>query len=91
MEEICNTIEECWDAEPDARLHAHCVLERLLSIQRGEFNDDGDQSDASSGFEESSFIHDHVVELSAELSQDYFKNESSVSSSTKFLIVELPC
>ena len=92
MAEICSTIEECWDVEPDARLHAHCVLARLISIQNGEIEDDGNRSDASSGFEESSFIHDNVVNLSQEFSQDYYKNESSVSSSTKEpLIVEIPC
>lgn len=91
MAELCDTIVECWDTEPDARLHAHCVMERLMKIQRGEFNDNDNQSDASSGFGESSFIHDQVVELSQELSQEFQKDESSISSAAKEpLIVELP-
>ena len=30
--EICNTIQECWDEDNEARLSAHCVLERLQRI-----------------------------------------------------------
>ncbi|MEQ2183449.1 TGF-beta receptor type-2, partial [Goodea atripinnis] len=30
---ICTTIRECWDHDPEARLTAHCVAERLSEIE----------------------------------------------------------
>ncbi|XP_029958158.1 TGF-beta receptor type-2-like [Salarias fasciatus] len=30
---ICATIKECWDHDPEARLTAHCVAERLLELE----------------------------------------------------------
>ncbi|XP_054898105.1 TGF-beta receptor type-2 isoform X1 [Poeciliopsis prolifica] len=30
---ICTTIKECWDHDPEARLTAHCVAERLSEIE----------------------------------------------------------
>ncbi|XP_041845094.1 TGF-beta receptor type-2 isoform X2 [Melanotaenia boesemani] len=35
---ICATIKECWDHDPEARLTAHCVLERI-----SEFEDEVDK------------------------------------------------
>lgn len=32
LETIANTIEECWDEEPDARLTSHCVLQRVKKL-----------------------------------------------------------
>lgn len=31
---LCETIEECWDHEAEARLSAGCVEERIISMQR---------------------------------------------------------
>lgn len=31
---LCETIEECWDHEAEARLSAGCVEERVLQVQR---------------------------------------------------------
>lgn len=30
---FCSTIVECWDHDPEARLTAHCVVERLKALQ----------------------------------------------------------
>lgn len=30
---ICATIKECWDHDPEARLTAHCVAERLSELE----------------------------------------------------------
>ena len=30
---ICGTIEECWDHDPEARLTAHCMAERLAVVE----------------------------------------------------------
>lgn len=30
---ICATITECWDHDPEARLTAHCVAERLSELE----------------------------------------------------------
>lgn len=30
---ICATIKECWDHDPEARLTAHCVAERISEIE----------------------------------------------------------
>ena len=32
---ICETIEDCWDQDGDARLTAHCVYERLANLHLG--------------------------------------------------------
>ncbi|XP_028991959.1 TGF-beta receptor type-2 isoform X2 [Betta splendens] len=34
MNTFCSTIAECWDHDPEARLTAHCVVERLLVLQQ---------------------------------------------------------
>lgn len=31
---LCETTEECWDHEAEARLSAGCVEERVLQVQR---------------------------------------------------------
>lgn len=31
---LCETIEECWDHEAEARLSAGCVGERIVQMQR---------------------------------------------------------
>lgn len=30
---ICATIKECWDHDPEARLTAHCVAERISTLE----------------------------------------------------------
>ncbi|KAF0022646.1 hypothetical protein F2P81_025038 [Scophthalmus maximus] len=30
---ICATIQECWDHDPEARLTAHCVAERISKME----------------------------------------------------------
>jgi hypothetical protein len=34
LSQICTTVEECWDQDPEARLSAECVVERLLGLQK---------------------------------------------------------
>ncbi|XP_070693675.1 TGF-beta receptor type-2-like [Pempheris klunzingeri] len=36
MSVFCSTITECWDHDPEARLTAHCVVERLNALQQEE-------------------------------------------------------
>lgn len=38
---LCSTITECWDHDPEARLTAHCVVERLTALE----DEDGDGGD----------------------------------------------
>lgn len=33
---FCSTIIECWDHDPEARLTAHCVVERFKALQNEE-------------------------------------------------------
>lgn len=33
---FCSTIIECWDHDPEARLTAHCVVERFTALQHDE-------------------------------------------------------
>lgn len=33
---FCSTIIECWDHDPEARLTAHCVVERFKALQDEE-------------------------------------------------------
>lgn len=87
VDEICNTIEECWDDEGDARLTAHCVHVRLMHLQAMGDVDDDNRSETSSGFDESSFINDDA-ELSS--SKVDVEDEYSYSSAVKDpLLVEL--
>ncbi|XP_040190825.1 TGF-beta receptor type-2-like [Rana temporaria] len=34
MEILCDTIAECWDHDPEARLTAHCVVERFHLMEQ---------------------------------------------------------
>ncbi|XP_037542573.1 TGF-beta receptor type-2 [Nematolebias whitei] len=36
MSVFCSTITECWDHDPEARLTAHCVVERFTALQQDE-------------------------------------------------------
>uniref|UniRef100_A0A3P9KBB8 TGF-beta receptor type-2 n=1 Tax=Oryzias latipes TaxID=8090 RepID=A0A3P9KBB8_ORYLA len=36
MSVFCSTITECWDHDPEARLTAHCVVERFNAMQHSE-------------------------------------------------------
>ncbi|XP_044071780.1 TGF-beta receptor type-2 [Siniperca chuatsi] len=36
MSVFCSTITECWDHDPEARLTAHCVVERFSVLQQEE-------------------------------------------------------
>lgn len=36
MSVFCSTITECWDHDPEARLTAHCVVERFNALQEEE-------------------------------------------------------
>ncbi|KAM6934973.1 TGF-beta receptor type-2 isoform 2-T2 [Xenentodon cancila] len=36
MNLFCSTITECWDHDPEARLTAHCVVERFNALQQAE-------------------------------------------------------
>uniref|UniRef100_A0A1A8LYB5 TGF-beta receptor type-2 n=4 Tax=Nothobranchius TaxID=28779 RepID=A0A1A8LYB5_9TELE len=36
MDAFCSTITECWDHDPEARLTAHCVVERFNALQHDE-------------------------------------------------------
>ncbi|KAM4559325.1 TGF-beta receptor type-2 [Odontesthes bonariensis] len=36
MNIFCSTITECWDHDPEARLTAHCVVERFNTLQQGD-------------------------------------------------------
>ena len=33
LNSLCNTIEECWDQDAEARVSASCVMERIKSFQ----------------------------------------------------------
>ena len=96
MEQLCITIEECWDRDPDARLSAHCVLNRLKDLD-SNVNDSGKfwreechgrtSSEFHSSTGETSFSNDIGI-TAADLSED---TEHSSSSSAKGpLIVDLP-
>ena len=39
MSVFCSTITECWDHDPEARLTAHCVVERFTDLQEEEQED----------------------------------------------------
>ncbi|KAM9710710.1 TGF-beta receptor type-2 [Menidia menidia] len=36
MNIFCSTVTECWDHDPEARLTAHCVVERFTALQQDE-------------------------------------------------------
>lgn len=36
MNVFCSTVTECWDHDPEARLTAHCVVERFSALQHAE-------------------------------------------------------
>ncbi|OQV16684.1 Activin receptor type-2B [Hypsibius exemplaris] len=36
---LCQTIEECWDADPEARPSASCLLNRMRQLSTGQINE----------------------------------------------------
>ncbi|XP_047456052.1 LOW QUALITY PROTEIN: TGF-beta receptor type-2 [Mugil cephalus] len=45
MSIFCSTITECWDHDPEARLTAHCVVERFNALQRGEEQEEEEEEE----------------------------------------------
>ncbi|XP_029386248.1 TGF-beta receptor type-2 isoform X2 [Echeneis naucrates] len=43
MNVFCSTITECWDHDPEARLTAHCVVERFSALQQEDRDQDQDR------------------------------------------------
>lgn len=39
LNEICETIEECWDQDAEARISSSCVLERVKGLIRNNSNE----------------------------------------------------
>ena len=48
MSVFCSTITECWDHDPEARLTAHCVVERFNALQQ----EDEEEDEGGGGHEE---------------------------------------
>ncbi|XP_076334620.1 activin receptor type-2A-like isoform X6 [Tachypleus tridentatus] len=44
---LCNTIEECWDHDSEARLSASCVLERVLLLYKSDFGNESGMKNPS--------------------------------------------
>lgn len=36
MSSLCDTVEECWDQDAEARLSASCVQERITFLYRNQ-------------------------------------------------------
>ncbi|XP_056245314.1 TGF-beta receptor type-2 isoform X1 [Seriola aureovittata] len=45
MSVFCSTITECWDHDPEARLTAHCVVERFNVLQQEQEQDQDQDQD----------------------------------------------
>ncbi|XP_029283717.1 TGF-beta receptor type-2 [Cottoperca gobio] len=45
MSVFCSTVTECWDHDPEARLTAHCVVERFNVLQQEEEEQEGGQEE----------------------------------------------
>ncbi len=45
MSVFCSTVTECWDHDPEARLTAHCVVERFNVLQQEEEAGGGGQEE----------------------------------------------
>ncbi|KAM9342326.1 TGF-beta receptor type-2 [Pholidichthys leucotaenia] len=45
MNLFCSTITECWDHDPEARLTAHCVVERFSALQQSEEDEDEEEEE----------------------------------------------
>ncbi|XP_061579286.1 TGF-beta receptor type-2 [Cololabis saira] len=52
MNVYCSTITECWDHDPEARLTAHCVVERFNALQQAEEEEEEEQRGGEEGEEE---------------------------------------
>ena len=49
---LCSTIVECWDHDPEARLTAHCVVERFKVLDEEERGGEEEQIPEERGEEE---------------------------------------
>lgn len=45
MNIFCSTITECWDHDPEARLTAHCVVERLNAMLQEGVEEQGQREE----------------------------------------------
>ncbi|XP_008303006.1 TGF-beta receptor type-2, partial [Stegastes partitus] len=45
MNVFCSTITECWDHDPEARLTAHCVVERFNALQEAEAEEEEEEEE----------------------------------------------
>uniref|UniRef100_A0A8C5GBG9 Serine/threonine-protein kinase receptor n=1 Tax=Gouania willdenowi TaxID=441366 RepID=A0A8C5GBG9_GOUWI len=67
MNVFCSTITECWDHDPEARLTAHCVVERFSALEEEE-EEEGNQEVMGQGSEEERQTQDVMVDIPAEVS-----------------------
>lgn len=71
---LCDTIEDCWDDDADARLTAHCVLERITQLSRRE----SDAKSLPDWMEDEDYgVNTQLVDLSASEEKIDFSSESS--------------
>lgn len=87
MSVLCDTIEECWDHDTEARLSASCVMERVRDFQRRLpiahitdarilNNDSGVGSLASTGGEtDNSSLDDRQNSADTEMTPMYILNQ----------------
>uniref|UniRef100_UPI0037E6FE7B TGF-beta receptor type-2-like n=1 Tax=Semicossyphus pulcher TaxID=241346 RepID=UPI0037E6FE7B len=75
MSVFCSTITECWDHDPEARLTAHCVVERLNAMQQEEEEEKEEEEEEGAGQEEEE--QDQRVEADREDGQEIEKDSET--------------
>ncbi|XP_020491089.1 TGF-beta receptor type-2 [Labrus bergylta] len=85
---FCSTITECWDHDPEARLTAHCVVERLNALQQeeeeGGRQEEEEEEDVRRGTDRESDKESETPDNNQ--SPSYTTAASSPSSSSSFQI-----
>ena len=86
MNVFCSTITECWDHDPEARLTAHCVVERFTDLQEEEQEELEEQQLEEEPRQESSGKEDERRETDSETpDNDQFVSTAASSSSSSSL------
>lgn len=86
MSVFCSTITECWDHDPEARLTAHCVVERLTVLEEEE----KEEEEGQEGEEVPDREEDVETEKDSEKEENDQRPSSSSSSSPSSSSLQIP-
>lgn len=90
MSVFCSTVIECWDHDPEARLTAHCVVERFTVLQQDEEEREEDGAGRDADVEDAADSENDSERKDAGQTQSALPAAHSVSTTASSLSLQLP-